>query len=402
MFLVDKYNTDSNKIGCHQKILKCLLESFNIHTQIYKNINTIVKKPYNEVYDIIDNMNNGTWKYANFPHLLVYGSEGCGKEYIVKNLLEKIYGKKAITVNDVEYTITGYSNTKTKVMIKQSNHHIIIEPNNNGFDKYLIQEIIEDYAKTEILSILKYKKLFKVVIIDLIDNLSYYAQASLRRTMEKYANQCKFIFISNQLSKINEPLKSRCLLIRVPTPTDNMIINIILNISHKEKIKLSLEEMNTILDKSENNINKTIWLLEMKKFNIKDMSEWTDIVEVLVCHVINKENYNTKNMTNLIKNIRELLYVLFITNIDFHIIIRKLMLILLNKANDIINSGKNNNIDMNDDKSIKAIDFMNNIVSITSEFELRIAQGTRNIIHMEAFLIKIIDLINNIYNNASS
>ena len=39
------------------------------------------------------------------------------------------------------------NNTKTKVLIKQSNHHIIIEPNNNGFDKYLIQEIIQDYAK---------------------------------------------------------------------------------------------------------------------------------------------------------------------------------------------------------------------------------------------------------------
>lgn len=384
MFLVDKYNTNSNKIFCHQKILKKILESFNIHTQIYKNINSIVRKPYNEIYNIIDNMDNGAWKYANFPHLLVYGAEGCGKEYIVKNLLEKIYGKKAIVVNDVEYNINGYSNTKTKVMIKQSNHHIIIEPNNNGFDKYLIQEIIEDYAKTEILSILKYKKLFKVVIIDLIDNLSYYAQASLRRTMEKYANQCKFIFISNQLSKINEPLKSRCLLIRVPLPTDTMILNIILNISHSENIVMSQEEMKDIMVKSENNINKTMWLLEMKKFNITSMSEWLNILNTLTDIILLKENYTTPNMANIIKNIRELLYILFITNIDFNIIIRNLMLILLKKIEKIIDDNNR-------------IEYSNKIVCITSEFELRIAKGTRNIIHMEAYIIKIICLINTIY-----
>ena len=37
-----------------------------------------------------------------------------------------------------------YSNSKEKVMINQSKYHIIIEPNNNGFDKYLIQKQIKN------------------------------------------------------------------------------------------------------------------------------------------------------------------------------------------------------------------------------------------------------------------
>ena len=49
----------------------------------------------------------------------------------------------------VEYTISGYGNSKTKVKIKQSKYHIVIEPNSNGFDKYLIQEIIQNYARIE-------------------------------------------------------------------------------------------------------------------------------------------------------------------------------------------------------------------------------------------------------------
>ena len=374
MFLVDKYYTESNQIASHKKILDHLLESFNIHNMIYKNIETIIKKPKDEFYNIIDNMEHGTWKYANFPHLLIYGPEGCGKEYIVNKLLENIYGKKSIELNEVEYTITGYSNTKTKVMIKQSNRHIVIEPNNNGFDKYLIQEIIENYAKTEILTILKYKKLFKVVIINTIDNLSYYAQASLKRTMEKYADTCKFIFISNQLSKINEPLKSRCLIIRVPLPTDVMIMNIILTIDNKENLNLSPSDMKTILKKSENNINRTIWMLEMKKFNVTNNVEWTSILDKIVNLVIDYKTYSTKSMLEIIKNIRELLYILFITNIDFHLIIKKLMNLFISKVDDI--------------------ETKYNIIDITSLFELRISMGTRYIIQMEAYLIKIIYILN--------
>ena len=74
-----------------------------------------------------------------------------------------------IETKDIEYVINGYSNSKEKVVIKQSKYHIIIEPNNNGFDKYLIQEIIQEYAKSKNLDIFKYKKTFKVVIINKID-----------------------------------------------------------------------------------------------------------------------------------------------------------------------------------------------------------------------------------------
>ena len=378
MFFVDKYYQESNLIASHKKILDKLLESFNIHNMIYRNIDVIIKKPKKEFNDIIDNMEHGVWKYANFPHLLVYGPEGCGKEYIVNKLLENIYGKKSIELNEVEYTISGYSSTKTKVLIKQSNHHIVIEPNNNGFDKYLIQEIIEDYAKIEILSILKYKKLFKVVIIDKIDDLSYYAQASLRRTMEKYANTCKFIFISNQLSKINEPLKSRCLTIRVPLPTDVMIMNIILTIDNKEELKLSLQDMKEILARSDNNINRTMWMLDMKKYNVDiNKGNWTNILDTIAEMILSPDNYSTKNMYELIKTIRELLYILFITNIDFHLVIRKLMILFLSK--------------------VSSIDTKYRIIDTTSLFELRIAKGTRYIIQMEAYLINIIAILNKIY-----
>ena len=143
-------------------------------------------------------------------------------------------------------------------MIKQSKHHIIIEPNSNGFDKYLIQEIIQDYAKTELLNIMRYKKLFKIVVINKLDNLSYYAQASLRRTMEKYSDTCKFIFICDQLSKIIEPIRSRCILFRTILPTNEQIFESILKIEKEENLNLNFDDYNNIIKKSDNKIIKKV------------------------------------------------------------------------------------------------------------------------------------------------
>ena len=88
--------------------------------------------------------------------------------------------------------------------------------------------------------------------------------------------------------------------------------------------------------KSDNNINNTMWLLQMKQINVDYTPNWTNIIEQIVELITNKMNYTTKNCAILIKELRELLYILFITNIDFHIIIRKIMLILVNKYNQII------------------------------------------------------------------
>ena len=147
MFLVDKYYKDCNYISSHQSIINKIIDSFDTHQTIYNNVDNIIKLPLQEFSKIINNLDSGIWRYSNFHHLILYGPPGSSKEFLLDRLLEKIYGKNSVELKDVEYIISSYSNTKTKIMIKQSKYHIIIEPNTNGFDKYLIQEIIQDYAK---------------------------------------------------------------------------------------------------------------------------------------------------------------------------------------------------------------------------------------------------------------
>lgn len=371
MFLIDKYYNNINSIACHQDILKRLLKSFDTHSDIYSNFDNI-KNNNEKVIESLDYINNKSFQYSNFQHLIFYGPDGCGKEYITNKLIKKIFGELGSKLQEIEYTINGYSNTKTKVMIKQSNHHIVIEPNNNGFDKYLIQDIIQDYARSEMLSICKNMKLFKIVVIDKIDNLNYYAQASLRRTMEKYANTCKFIFISNQLSKIIEPLKSRCLMIRVPLPNKYQIFNMVLNISHMENIDINVGEFNKIIDNCDNNINKIIWYLELKKNNLSDFKDWKVIVEK-ISDLILSNIKTSKDINNIIKKSREYIYILFITNLNLKIVIRQIMKKLIENIEDYKTKYE--------------------IINITSEFELRMNKGTRQIIHLEAYIMKVLQLI---------
>jgi replication factor C subunit 3/5 len=378
MFLVDKYFKDSNHYVWHQSIIGKILESFDTHNEIYSKIDSIIKKPDDEFEKIISNLHSGLWRFANFQHLVVYGKPGSGKEFLVNKLLERIYNKENIELNDIEYTINGYGNSKTKVMIKQSKFHIVIEPNSNGFDKYLIQEIIQNYAKTDILNIFKYKRLFKIVIINKIDNLSITAQASLRRTMEKYADTCKFIFICDQLSKMIEPLRSRCIEVRVPLPNNIQILNTLLHISQTENINLSGDDLQEILVNSNQKIYNTIWLLELKKYNYTFDNTKDIFLDKIVQMLINDRNFNSKRALNIIKKCRELFYKLSITNISTQEIISEIMVKLLKCFDDI---------------SIKS-----HIIEITSIFELRKSQGTRHIECFEAYIIRLIYLFSNYKN----
>lgn len=368
MFLLDKYQNDDNIIKYQNNITDYLINSFNGHINIENNIIDILND-INNNQDKINELSTGNLKFKNFQHLIVYGLKGSSKRILIDKILKNIYGN--IKIDNVEYTINGYGNTKSKVLVKQSKNHIIIEPNNNGFDKYLIQEIIQEYARTENLKIFKQNNLFKVVIIDTIDNLSYTAQASLRRTMEKYGDRCKFIFISEQLSNIIEPLISRCLLFRVPLPSKEQIIDIITYISVKENINLTCDNYKFILDNCDNKINNAIWLLEMIKLKISDDSNWKEVIEDIINLFINFNFNDNKKMVSLINNIRDKFYILFVTNINIKDIIVVLLTKLLEKINDI--------------------QLKYEFINIITKYESRITLGTRYIVHYEGMIIELMN-----------
>lgn len=67
------------------------------------------------------------------------------------------------------------------------------------------------------------KCLLAVVLLMEVDRLSKNAQHALRRTMEKYTATCRLVLCCNNPSKVIDPLRSRCLGIRVGAPTTDEV-----------------------------------------------------------------------------------------------------------------------------------------------------------------------------------
>jgi replication factor C subunit 3/5 len=95
-----------------------------------------------------------------------------------------------------------------------------------------------------------------------VDRLSKNAQHALRRTMEKYTATCRLILCCNNPSKVIDPLRSRCLGIRVGAPTSDEIITILKQICHKEGLNYENRLGNEIAIKSERNLRRAVLMLE--------------------------------------------------------------------------------------------------------------------------------------------
>jgi DNA polymerase III delta prime subunit len=65
----------------------------------------------------------------------------------------------------------------------------------------------------------------RCIFLDEADGLTSQAQNSLRNLMETYSSNCFFIFSCNDISKIIDPIKSRCILINFDNPNKAHILS---------------------------------------------------------------------------------------------------------------------------------------------------------------------------------
>ena len=350
MFLIDKYTINNPwDVKYNKNIFKKILKLDNLYS-------------WNNDKNILDDFNN-------LPNILIYGQQGNGKKSLVKLLIKRIYGHK-IKIKKNPYIIRGYGSNNLEVGINQSLYHIEIYPTGTGLDKYLVQEVVKKYANKKIINF-KNNRTFKIIWIHNIHKLSYYAQTALRCTMEKFSYTCKFILTGTQLTKILKPLKSRCLMIKLPAPTNNDIMDILMEISYQENINLKLKDYNDIIKKSKNNIKDAIWNLNFKYLNLDIKENWKIFLGKII--VIIKNITTGKFKTEYIPEIRKTLYKIFITNIIDTVILKELL-------KQILIEFKDYNLDYE-------------IINICTKFENSLSKGKRSIIHLEAFIYNIVELL---------
>ena len=73
------------------------------------------------------------------------------------------------------------------------------------------------------------KKKFTLIIHE-GQNLTLSAQSALRRQLEKYSVNLRVIMLCETTSGLINAIKSRCLMIRIPSPSNEEIRNILISI----------------------------------------------------------------------------------------------------------------------------------------------------------------------------
>lgn len=312
----------------------------------------------NNLINIKDNMN----------HFFFYGRKGSGKNTIVlaylNNLFNndcKIYDRNSITMN------LQINNSNINVNIITSLYHF--EINCEDFnDKRIVNHFIKCVSKTNNISTNK----SKIIIIKHIELLSIEYQWMLRRTIEKVYKTCKIIFITNNLSKIDNSIISRCFCIRIQSPQDKELFSILKDISDQENLSIQEKQIEYIIKKSQRNITTAITLLEYSTINNKYTKPYLHYNEYIK-EIINLvfSSTDTSNMTK----IRSMLHNILLYDININIFTEHLLNAVIN--NDILNMEKKNII-----------------INIISFYESTMICAYKKIYHLEAMVSNIILILN--------
>ncbi len=124
-------------------------------------------------------------KKGNFPSMIFAGSAGIGKTSCALAMSHDLYGDDAASA----FRELNASDAR-------------------GID--VIRGEVKEFAKTISMANVP----IKIIFLDEADSLTADAQHALRRTMEKYSSETRFILSANYASKIIEPIQSRCVVFR--------------------------------------------------------------------------------------------------------------------------------------------------------------------------------------------
>lgn len=288
-------------------------------------------------------------------------------------LLREIYGIGAERIKLEHRQFKTPSNKVIEITTLGSNYHIECNPSDCGNnDRFVIQEVIKEIASHGTLQAgATGAKSFKVVVLTEVDLLSKQAQAGLRRTMEKYSSQCRIFLICNSASKIIEPVRSRCLGIRVPSPTHEEIAALLVNIARKEQCHCDYELAMKISLNSDRNVRRAILMLEVSKVQSPSSNLTKDLVvqipdwELFIVRLA-REILQEQSPSKLLQA-REMLYELLANCIPVDVIFQTLTRELIKTMDDTLK---------------------HELVYWAAYYEHRANHSSKEIFHLEAFVAK--------------
>ncbi|WP_416838360.1 replication factor C small subunit [Haloferax sp. DFSO52] len=88
---------------------------------------------------------------------------------------------------------------------------------------------------------------YRIIFLDEADSLTNDAQSALRRTMEQFSDNTRFILSCNYSSKIIDPIQSRCAVFRFSPLGDDAIANQTRDIAEAEGIELTEDGLDALV-----------------------------------------------------------------------------------------------------------------------------------------------------------
>ena len=103
---------------------------------------------------------------------------------------------------------------------------------------------------------------FKIIVLDEADNMTADAQQALRRLMEMYTANTRFILIANYPSKIIEPIQSRTAFFRFTPLSEADVIARLKWIAEQEGVSVDINALKVIHALSEGDLRRAINILQ--------------------------------------------------------------------------------------------------------------------------------------------
>ena len=83
--------------------------------------------------------------------------------------------------------------------------------------------------------------------------------------MEKHSTSCRLVLVCNNPSKVIDPVRSRCLGIRVPAPTVRDMMGVMTAVAQKEGLTLPPQLAARVAAHSDRNMRRALLMLEAAK-----------------------------------------------------------------------------------------------------------------------------------------
>ena len=152
---------------------------------------------------------------------------------------------------------------------------------------------------------------FKIIILDEADEMTSDAQTALRRIIEDAAKICRFILIANNVSKIIQPIQSRCAAYMFTSISEEDIITRLEEIAKNEKVKTDKRGLKAIYEYTEGDLRHAINLMQataslggITDKNVKvstGLTKTSDVDEILKIALSGKVVEAREKMIELIK-----------------------------------------------------------------------------------------------------